>query len=94
MADQNNPHFKDLYWFCVLVVGLGFGYVIAVTFLTIPEKNQRTVDTVVGFCLGSMVMSGVGFLLGGNPTAAKKTDNISTDKMNVEADNVEVKNQQ
>ncbi len=74
MADQNNPHFKELFWFCVGIVAIGFGYIFYVTIALIPDKNQRTVDTVVGFALGSMVMSAVGYLLGGNPSASKKTD--------------------
>ncbi len=74
MADQNNPHFKELFWFCVGIVVIGFGYIFYVTIEAIPEKNQRTVDTVVGFALGSMVMSAVGYLLGGNPTQSKQKD--------------------
>ncbi len=74
MADQNNPHFKELFWFCVGIVLVGFGYIFYVTIAFIPKENQRTVDTVVGFALGSMVMSAVGYLLGGNPSASKKAD--------------------
>lgn len=74
MSDQNNPHFTQIFWFCVYVFTAGFAYIIAVTFLPIPEKNQRIVDTATGFVLGSMIMSAIGYLLGGNPaTATKKT---------------------
>jgi len=92
MADQQNPHFEKIFWFCVFLVFIGFGYIFYVTIFPIPEKNQRTVDTVVGFALGSMVMSAVGYLLGGNPTAQKqKAPDNNVEQMDVAADNVNVK---
>lgn len=75
MADQNNPHFREIYFFCLLVFTSGFLYIIAVTFLAIPKENQRIVDTATGFVLGSMIMSAIGYLLGGNPTGAKSAQN-------------------
>jgi hypothetical protein len=75
MADQNNPHFDKLYWFCVLVFITGFSYIVSITFLAIPKENQRIVDTATGFVLGSMIMSAIGYLLGGNPTGAKSAQN-------------------
>lgn len=76
MADKENPHFREIFWFCVGIVAIGFGYIFYVTVATIPDKNQRTVDTVVGFALGSMVMSAIGYLLGGNPAANKKSTSV------------------
>lgn len=73
MADHNNPHFDKLYWFCVMVILIGFSYIVAVTFLKIPEENQRTVDTTTGFVLGSMVSAAIGYLLGGNPKTHERT---------------------
>lgn len=92
MADQNNPHFKELFWFCVGIVAIGFGYIFYVTIEAIPEKNQRTVDTVVGFALGSMVMSAVGYLLGGNPTQSKAKDNNNTTMVEPDIDTVNIDN--
>ena len=93
MADQNNPHFREIFWFCVFIVFLGFGYIFYVTVFEIPDKNQRTVDTVVGFALGSMVMSAVGYLLGGNPAAQKpKPPDTNVEQMDVAADNVNIDN--
>lgn len=92
MADQQNPHFEKIFWFCVYIITIGFGYIFYVTIAVIPDKNQRTVDTVVGFALGSMVMSAVGYLLGGNPTAQKpKPADNNVEQMDVAADNVNVK---
>ncbi len=88
MADQNNPHFKELFWFCVGIVLVGFGYIFYVTIAYIPKENQRTVDTVVGFALGSMVMSAVGYLLGGNPTQSKKDATI----INPDANTINIDN--
>ncbi len=73
MSDKDNPHFTEIFWFCCFITLCGFAYISAVTFILIPEKNQRTVDTVVGFVLGSVIMSAVGYLLGGNPAGTKKT---------------------
>lgn len=79
MADQNNPHFKPIFYYIVFTTIFAFGYITAVTFLTVPKENQRTVDTVTGFLLGSVVMAGVGYLLGGNPASASKNPLFPSD---------------
>lgn len=93
MADQNNPHFDKIYVFCIIVFASGFIYLTAVTFLTVPKENQRIVDTISGSILTSMVGAAIGYLLGGNPTAAKKATGSDADveQMDVSADNVNVK---
>lgn len=80
MADQNNPHFKEIFWFIVLTTICVLGYCTAVSFINVPEKNMRVVDTITGFLLGTVLSSGIGYLLGGNPTAPhtpiNKIDNV------------------
>ena len=38
-----------------------FAYLFAITFTTLPEANIRFVDTALGFLLGTVVSSIVGF---------------------------------
>lgn len=85
MADQNNPHFPAIYRFIFFTTILVFIYCAAVTFVEVPEKNTRVVDTITGFLLGTVLASGIGYLLGGNPVASHSQNKIN----NVE--NIEVK---
>jgi prolipoprotein diacylglyceryltransferase len=90
MADQNNPHFDKIYWYIIMITVLSFAYIFYFSLVVVPDKNQHTVDFVVAFLLGTLVGSGVGYLLGGNPAQAKKTSDTTTDKMDVAAENVNV----
>lgn len=58
---------KWIFWFVVYTTTLVFVYVGVVTFLPIPEKNVRFVDTAFGFLLGSVLGTGIGYLLTGSP---------------------------
>ena len=84
MADHNNPHFPAIYRFIFFTTILVFIYCAAVTFLEVPKENTRVVDTITGFLLGTVLASGIGYLLGGNPTASHQN---KIDKI----ENIEVK---
>lgn len=80
MADMNNPHFGKIFWYIMTTTLISFGYLVMVTLKAIPEKNQHTVDFAVGFLLGTVISSGAGYLLGGNPnTPTKKTSVLPED---------------
>ena len=64
---DNNSHFNKIFWFIIF----SFVYLTAVTFIQIPKENQQTVNIVTGAILGTVLTSGIGFLLGGSPNQAQ-----------------------
>lgn len=71
--NENSNHFKAVFGY---VVGLSIAiilYVVAVTFMPIPEKNQRFVDIAFGFLL-NIFGTAASYLLGGSPSSGKKTN--------------------
>lgn len=66
-----NNHFDKTFWYIAGTTFAIFLYVALITFLDIPEKNQRFVDIALAFLLGR-VSSNDSYLTGGNPTAVKK----------------------
>lgn len=70
---DKNTHFKAVFGY---VVGISIAillYVVAVTFLPVPEKNARFVDIAFGFLL-NVFGSASAYLIGGNPNPAKRND--------------------
>jgi hypothetical protein len=60
-------------------------YILAVTFIPIPEKNQRYADIALGFLIGTVLTGGMMWLTGGSPAPIKKpTLPLPT---NIEGDN-------
>lgn len=97
MSDQNNPHFKEIFWFIVLTTFLVMAYCTAVSFYNVPKENMRVVDTITGFLLGTVLASGIGYLLGGNPAAAphspvNKIENVEQLDSKTEINNGDNKN--
>ena len=66
-------HFKPTFGYVCMLSGFILLYVVAITFLPIPEKNQRFVDIVLAFLLGMLSQAST-YLTGGNPTATKKNE--------------------
>ena len=62
-----------IFWFVVYITTTVFAYIFAVTFLHIPKENMRFVDIAFGFLLGTVMGSGIGYLLGGSPEKKKDT---------------------
>ncbi len=75
--DERNIHFRPIFGYVVGISTAIMLYVVAVTFLPIPEKNQRFVDIAFGFLLN--VFGGASsYLIGGTPANIKKNDSKST----------------
>lgn len=66
-----DKHFDRTFLYISISAGVVLLYVFLITFLPIPEKNQRFVDIALAFLLGWM-SSNAAYLTGGNPNAVKK----------------------
>lgn len=72
---------KDLYkyqvWFSIGVFVCSFAGMMALLFLPIPDANREMASNAQGFLQGSLIMSAISFLLGGNPKQAKPGEPIN-----------------
>lgn len=67
---QDEKHFSLIYWYILMVSSFVLAYVLLITFLPIPEKNQRFVDITLAFLLG-FISSNSQYLTGGSPVNKK-----------------------
>ncbi len=81
MADQNNPHFRELFWFAVSIEFLGLLFLAALIWAPVPKENQTMATATFGFLTATVIAVPLSYLLGGNPAQAKAKD------MKVEGDN-------
>lgn len=78
-------HFEKTFWFIVGVSAAIFAYIFAVTYLNIPEKNQRFVDIAFGSLL-TLLSTNSNYLTGGNPAQTKKNNLEGTTTASISAD--------
>lgn len=77
LENQDN-HFNKIYWYisgATLVVLL---YVVAITFIPVPEKSQRFVDISLAFLLG-WISSNSQYLTGATATSKKADQKTTTE---------------
>lgn len=55
---------RFVYYFISFWSIIGAGYIFAITFMTIPEANQRIADMTSGFMLGTVLAAMFQYLLG------------------------------
>lgn len=67
LVDNEHARFKMIYWFIVGCSTAAFLYIVAITFLTVPESSQRFADTAQGFFLATLIAGCLNYLLGGSP---------------------------
>lgn len=67
---------RFIYWYSWFWSLWSASYITAITFLEVPVANQRVVDTILGFVLGTLVASLLGFWYGTSfsERGAKKAD--------------------
>lgn len=50
-------------------------YLFCVTFLNVPEKNHRVVDTILGFLIGTLVATIINYYFGDSQKTQAKSEN-------------------
>lgn len=70
-SSNSRPNSVFLQNFGGMMVLLTFAYIFLITWLPIPEKNQRFVDIILGWLIGSVVTTVVNFFFG---SSIKKSD--------------------
>jgi uncharacterized PurR-regulated membrane protein YhhQ (DUF165 family) len=56
------------------------GYMLGITFFEVPKDNQGTVNTVLGFVLGTVVATVMGFYFGSSQGSADKSEQLNKDR--------------
>jgi hypothetical protein len=71
---QEDNHFSYIFWFIAVLVFIVIAVDVAVMFIPIPSGGQKYADILIGGLNTGALMSGIQYLLGGNPFAKKQTD--------------------
>jgi len=64
---------RFLAWFAVGLCSVAMLYVAAITFAPIPPANLRYADTVLGFILGTVMSTPIGFFYGSSKSTQSTT---------------------
>ena len=67
---------RFIYWFAIGWSVLTVIYIFAITFATIPEKNLRFADTVLGFLLGTLIATIIQYFFGSSKQSHDKDATI------------------
>lgn len=71
---QEDNHFNYIFWFIAILVLVVIVVDVAVMFIPIPTGGQKYADILIGGLNTGALMSGIQYLLGGNPFAKKQVD--------------------
>lgn len=76
MTDDPQTTFnrRFLAYFAVGLTAAAMAYIACITFITIPEKNVRFADTVLGFLLGTLLGTLISFFYGSSKSSQAKDD--------------------
>jgi hypothetical protein len=67
---------RFIYYYAIGVTVLSFCFIFLASFLTIPEDNRRTVDTVLGFLLGVSLSAIIQYFYGSSAGSSRKSEVI------------------
>jgi hypothetical protein len=75
---------RYVYYFSTFWSLFAAGYLTAITFIDVPEKNTRVVDTVLGFLLGTAIAAMFSWFYGSSMNSKNRNDQMYsaiTDKL-------------
>lgn len=70
MDDIFNKRFSA--YFAAISVLLGFAYLFLVTFIPIPQANQRFADIILGFLMGTVISTILTYYFGSSKSSSDK----------------------
>lgn len=65
---------RFIYYYAIAVTILTFIYIFWITFGKIPPENVRFADTILGFCIGSIISVIINFFYGSSQGSKKKDE--------------------
>lgn len=74
MGTQDKFSKRFLYWLAASSLLLGFTYIFVITFLTIPEQNQRFADTILGVVIATIITTIYNFFFGSSKGSKDKDE--------------------
>ncbi len=76
--DQKETHFKYVFWFISVLSGIIMAYIAAATFIELPEKSVRFVDSNIGY-FQNILVAVVSYFVGASIDKSK-TNNDNNGK--------------
>lgn len=73
---KRNTDFRNILG--LVSIGLGFLYVFLITFLEVPEQNQRFADTVLGVVISMVLTTVYNYFFGSSKGSSDKQRMIET----------------
>ena len=67
---------RFVYYIALFWSVVGAGFIFLVFFVTIPPENQRFVDTILGFLLGTIVATIINYFFGSSSGSAYKSQQL------------------
>ena len=71
---------RFVYYYAIVMTVFTFSYILAITFVPIPESSVRFADTVLGFLLGVGLASIINYFYGSSSGSKSKTEAMLKDK--------------
>lgn len=75
--EEKEPHFNHIFWFITSLSAAIMLYIFAATFLEIPEKSVRFVDSNMGY-LQNILVAVVSYFVGASVQKSKSDKNQTT----------------
>lgn len=67
---------RNMFWMAVGLLFIFFVYIFCITFIDIPDKNQKYVDIVLGFLSGTTVANIISYYFGTSNSNIQKEKNL------------------
>ena len=68
---------RFIYYFALFWSIVAGSYIMLITFMEIPQQNQRFADTILGFLMGTIISGIITFFYGSSIGSKEKTDLLS-----------------